>query len=60
MDLTCPELRNLSLSDSDYGSRETSHSDEGIQGLTIMHSYLDGKGNVGLCSAQPIKVTNSN
>ena len=46
MDLTCPELVNVST--SDYGSRETSNN-EGvtIEGFCAMFTTIGGKGKIG-------------
>ena len=45
MDLTCPELINLTT--SDYGSRETSNNEEVIiEGFCRMFTTVDGKGEL--------------
>ena len=46
MDLTCPELVNLST--SDYGSRETSNNTEevAIEGFCCMFTTIGGKGEI--------------
>ena len=46
MDLTCPELVNLST--SDYGSRETSNDMEEvpIKGFCCMFTTIGGKGEI--------------
>ena len=54
MDLTCPELVNVTT--SDYGSRETSTTEEvNIEGFCTMFTTIGGKGEI----CQPDKSHNN-